>query len=45
MVVRNIVVDGVNFGLTYRNQFQSEMQQSGNNLDHVIANWTKSASK
>lgn len=44
-VVRNIVVDGVNFGLTYRNQFQSEMQQSGNNIDQVIANWTKSSSK
>jgi len=44
-VVRNIVVDGVNFGLTYRNQFKSEMQQSGNNIDHVIANWTKAASK
>ncbi len=44
-VVRNLVVDGVNFGLTYRNQFKSEMQQSGNNIDHVIANWAKTANK
>jgi len=41
--VRNIVVDGVNFGLTYRNQFKSEMQQSGDNMDSVINNWAKSA--
>lgn len=39
--IRNIVVDGVNFGLTYRNQFKSEMARRGNNIDQVIANWAK----
>ncbi len=40
-LIRNIVADGVNFGLTYRNQFKSEMGRSGNNMDHVINNWAK----
>lgn len=43
-LVRNIVVDGINFGLTYRNQFKSEMQQS-NDMDSVINNWTKAVNK
>jgi phospholipid transport system substrate-binding protein len=42
--IRNIIVDGVNFGLTYRNQFKSEMTRSGN-LDQVIANWAKTVTK
>ncbi|MEE9302672.1 MAG: ABC transporter substrate-binding protein [Thiotrichaceae bacterium] len=40
-LIRNIVADGVNFGLTYRNQFKSEMARSGNNMDQVIDNWAK----
>ncbi len=40
-LIRNIIADGVNFGLTYRNQFKSEMGRSGNNMDHVIANWAR----
>lgn len=42
--VRNVIVDGVNLGLTYRNQFASAMQSSDANgdLDKVIANWTLS---
>jgi len=43
--IRNIVADGVNFGLTYRNQFKSEMRRYGNNIDKVIANWAKVAAK
>ena len=43
--IRNIVADGVNFGLTYRNQFKSEMRRQGNNIDKVIANWARSTTK
>jgi len=44
-LIRNMILDGVNLGLTYRNQFKSEMHRSGNNLDQVIANWSKVAKK
>ncbi len=43
--IRNIVADGVNFGLTYRNQFKSEMRRSGNQMDQVIANWATAVAK
>ena len=42
-LIRNVVLDGINLGLTYRNQFESEMNRSGNNINHVIANWSKVA--
>lgn len=38
-VVRNVVLDGVNLGLTYRNQFKSAMETNGNDLDKVILGW------
>lgn len=44
-LIRNVILDGINLGLTYRNQFKSEMNRSGNNLNHVIANWGKIAKK
>ena len=37
--VRNIVVDGINMGLTYRNQFDSMMTSNNNDIDTVIKNW------
>lgn len=39
--VRNVIVDGVNLGITYRNQFASAMQ--GNDIDTVIENWSVTA--
>lgn len=39
--VRNIVADGINLGLTYRNQFESAMNRYKGNIDNVIANWTQ----
>ncbi len=44
-LIRNIVADGVNFGLTYRNQFKSEMNRRGNNMDQVIASWAQIVEK
>lgn len=41
--VRNIVADGVNLGLTYRNQFDSAMNRYSMNVDQVIANWDEDA--
>lgn len=36
---RNVVVEGINLGLTYRNQFAALMEQHRGNLDKVIAAW------
>ena len=40
--VRNVIVDGVNLGLTYRNQFASAMQSGDarGDIDAVIDAWT-----
>jgi len=39
--VRNIIVIGINMGITYRNQFKSAMQdpQYDGDLDQVIESW------
>jgi phospholipid transport system substrate-binding protein len=39
--VYNLIINGINIGLTYRNQFASSMKspQHRGNLDAVIANW------
>ncbi|MEC9291447.1 MAG: ABC transporter substrate-binding protein [Pseudomonadota bacterium] len=38
-MVRNVILDGVNMGLTYRNQFNSAMTQYGGDIEKVIASW------
>ena len=38
----NIVINGVNLGLTFRNQFYSLMEKEENNLDAVIKRWVTS---
>ena len=38
----NIVINGVNLGLTFRNQFYSLMEKEENNLDVVIERWITS---
>lgn len=37
--VRNVIVEGINLGQTYRNQFASAMERHRNDLEAVIANW------
>lgn len=37
--LRNVIIEGVNLGQTYRNQFASSAEQYGGDLDRVIANW------
>ena len=38
--MENVVVNGVNIGLTYRNQFARLMKVHGNDVDLVISGWT-----
>ena len=38
----NIIINGGNLGLTFRNQFYSLMEKEGNNLDLVIEKWVTS---
>jgi phospholipid transport system substrate-binding protein len=40
--VRNIIVDGINVGLTYRSQFDSLMISNNDDIDAVISNWDAS---
>ena len=40
-MVRNVVLDGVNLGLTYRNQFNSAMESNNGDLQAVITGWTQ----
>ena len=37
--VRNIIVDGINLGLIYRNQFRAAMDERQNDIDSVIRHW------
>lgn len=38
--LENLVLEGVNLGLTYRNNFAEMVQQYGGDIDKVIANWS-----
>tara|TARA_B100000963_G_scaffold361850_1_gene400281 strand:+ start:4126 stop:4752 length:627 start_codon:yes stop_codon:yes gene_type:complete len=35
----NIIIDGINLGLTFRNQFQGVLKKENNNLDKAIESW------
>lgn len=35
----NVIIEGINLGLTYRNQFAAAAEQNRGDLDKVIANW------
>ena len=35
----NIIIDGINLGFTFRNQFQGVLKKEGNNLDKAIESW------
>ena len=39
--VRNLILEGLNLGLTYRNQFDELMQANGNNVDKAIDAWAE----
>jgi phospholipid transport system substrate-binding protein len=35
----NIIIDGINLGLTFRNQFQDAYIENNSNLDDAIESW------
>jgi phospholipid transport system substrate-binding protein len=35
----NIIIDGINLGLTFRNQFQGVLKKSNFDLDEAIKSW------
>jgi phospholipid transport system substrate-binding protein len=37
----NVILNGVNLGKSYRDQFVQSMKQNDNNIDKVIATWSK----
>ena len=39
--VRNLILEGLNLGLTYRNQFDELMQANGNDVDKAIDAWAE----
>ncbi len=38
-MIENIVVEGVNIGIVFRNQFAHYMEQHGQDIDQVISHW------
>jgi len=42
-LIINIIVNGVNLGLTFRNQFQALAKEYNGNIDEVIKHWTSDA--
>ena len=41
--VKNVIINGINLGLTFRNQFASTVEANRGNLDNAIANFIPSA--
>lgn len=37
--VRNVIIEGINLGQTYRNQFAASAEQNHGDIDKVIADW------
>jgi phospholipid transport system substrate-binding protein len=42
-LIINIIVNGVNLGLTFRNQFQGLAIEHDENIDEIIKHWTSNA--
>jgi phospholipid transport system substrate-binding protein len=43
--MRNVVINGINVGKLFRDQFAQAMQDNRNDLDKVIDNWTDTVAK
>lgn len=39
-LLENVIVNGVNIGLAFRDRFQQQYEQNNGNLDEVIAQWS-----
>ncbi|KAF0862935.1 phospholipid-binding protein MlaC [Pseudomonas sp. LD120] len=43
--VRNVIINGINIGKLFRDQFSDAMQRNGNNLDKTIDGWAGEVAK
>ena len=43
--VRNVIINGINIGKLFRDQFADAMQQNGNDLDKTIDGWAGEVAK
>lgn len=43
--LRNVIINGINIGKLFRDQFADAMQRNGNDLDKTIDNWTGEVAK
>ncbi|KIH85329.1 MlaC/ttg2D family ABC transporter substrate-binding protein [Pseudomonas batumici] len=43
--LRNVIVNGINIGKLFRDQFADAMQRNNNNLDQTINNWASEVEK
>jgi phospholipid transport system substrate-binding protein len=43
--VRNVIINGINIGKLFRDQFADAMQRNGNNLDETINGWAGEVAK
>ena len=43
--MRNVIINGINIGKLFRDQFADAMQRNGNNLDKTIDNWAGEVAK
>jgi phospholipid transport system substrate-binding protein len=41
-VVVNVIINGINLGKIFRNQFAQSAQRAGGDIDHVISGWSSS---
>lgn len=41
----NVIINGINFGLTFRKQFEVIIQRNGNDMDAAIEAWAESLAK
>ncbi|WP_339511399.1 MlaC/ttg2D family ABC transporter substrate-binding protein [Pseudomonas sp. RL_15y_Pfl2_60] len=44
-VMRNMIINGINVGKLFRDQFSESMQKNGNDLDKVIDTWPETVAK
>lgn len=43
--MRNLIINGINVGKLFRDQFAQSMQNNGNDLDKVIDTWSETVAK
>jgi phospholipid transport system substrate-binding protein len=43
--MRNVIINGINIGKLFRDQFAQSMRENGNNLNQVIDTWAETVSK